>query len=72
MINATFKWNRIVPSQHIGLIHKNRGEPHGLNPIKQGLYDFPQSRAFMNSSSVKDNILAASKCICSRNKSPSL
>lgn len=29
----------------------------------QAYHDFPQSRAFMNSSSVKDNILAASKCI---------
>ena len=29
-----------------------------------GVYDFPQSRALMNSSSVNDSSLAASKCIC--------
>lgn len=30
------------------------------------VYDFPQSRAFMNSSSVNDSSLAASKCICTQ------
>lgn len=33
---------------------------------KTTYYDFPQSRAFINSSSVNANILAASKCICKK------
>ena len=37
--------------------------------INQLIYDFPQSRAFMNSSSVNDSSLAASKCIWKKNKS---
>lgn len=36
-------------------------------PKSLSVYDFPQSRAFMNSSSLNDSSLAASKCICRHN-----
>lgn len=35
------------------------------NKLMNHIHGFPESKAFMNSSSVKDSICAASKCICS-------